>query len=93
MNASRLLSDLWVKVSGKLASDFDWVSGAYFFSTMALVMQHLLIDHARRTKCKPAESLDGLLETQRAPNTAMPATYPQNRNWFQEKADQSLCLQ
>ena len=91
MNASRLLSDLWVKVSGKLASDFDWESGAYFFSTMALAMQHLLIDHARQTKRRGAESLDQLMQPGHEPCELAPYS-PKNKNWFQEKADQSLYL-
>jgi RNA polymerase sigma factor (TIGR02999 family) len=94
MNASRLLSDLWLKVSGKLGSDFDWNSGAHFFSTMALAMQQLLIDHARRTKRQAIDSLDQLMEAGYEPSSRpFNASQPQNKNWFQEKADQTLQLE
>lgn len=93
MHASRLLSDLWLKISGKLASDFDWQSGAYFFSTMALVMRHLLIDHARRAGGRPLESLDQLMQNGYVPVHQPLDSSPRNKNWFEEKAAQSLQIE
>jgi hypothetical protein len=48
MHATRLLSDLYLRLFGKRSSTFEWESAAHFFNTMSLAMEQLLVDHARR---------------------------------------------
>src|SRR5579884_1250177 len=48
MHATRLVSDLYLRLFGKQSSDFQWESARHFFNTMALAMEQLLIDHARQ---------------------------------------------
>ena len=96
MHASRLLSDLWMRKFGKSAAEFDWETGAHFFNGMAKAMRYLLIDHARQRRALirgkgEVAPLDGLMEMGiEAPQD--PAD-TKNRNWLQEKADQTLVLE
>lgn len=65
MHATRLLSDLYLRLFGKRSSTFEWDSAAHFFNTMALAMEQLLIDHARqfvRRGRTRTDSLEGLVE-------------------------------
>jgi RNA polymerase sigma-70 factor (ECF subfamily) len=94
MHATRLLSDLWLRLFGKHAADFEWQSGAHFYHTMARGMRQLLIDHARRHRAQSAdgghlESLDQLLQ---GGVEAPTDSDKMRRNWFQEKTDQSLAI-
>ena len=99
MHASRLVSDLWVKVSGRLESEFDWDSGLHFFRTMALAMQQLLIDYSRsKGRRKDTVSLDALNEGgPGGPGGAeqengRSGTAPRNKNMQQEETDRKLLL-
>jgi RNA polymerase sigma factor (TIGR02999 family) len=91
MNASRLLSDLWLKVFGRKTSDFNWESGSHFFRTMALAMRHLLIDHARSKRLHVQESLDEMVGSDGP--LPIDASTPQHKNWFEEKSAQTLDLE
>jgi RNA polymerase sigma factor (TIGR02999 family) len=96
MCASRLLSDLWIRLFGKSTAEFDWQSGSHFFNGMAHVMRHMLIDHARYRRAQirnkdEVESLDGLLAV--GVEAAQDPASAKNKNWFQEKADQTLALE
>lgn len=66
VHATRLLSDLYVRLFGKESSaDFQWESAKHFFNTMALAMEQLLIDHSRRFTSHGGgrlDSLEGLAE-------------------------------
>jgi RNA polymerase sigma-70 factor, ECF subfamily len=94
MHATRLLSDLWLRLFGKPAAEFDWESGAHFYHTMARAMRQLLIDYARRHRVQTGgrghmESVDVLVETGfEAPG----GSDMMCRNWFQEKTDQTLAI-
>jgi RNA polymerase sigma factor (TIGR02999 family) len=92
MHATRLLSDLWIRLFGKSTGEFEWESGAHFYHIMARAMRQLLIDHARRRRAEVrgsgrVESLDALsgigLEASSETDTG-------NKNWFQERADETL---
>jgi RNA polymerase sigma factor (TIGR02999 family) len=91
MNASRLLSDLWLKVFGRKASDFNWESGSHFFRTMALAMRQLLIDHARSRRHHVAVPLSETIGNDGQILIDTPA--PQHKNWFEEKSAQTLDLE
>jgi len=96
MHATRLLSDLWMRKFGRTAADFDWASGNHFFCCMAQSMRHLLIDYARQRKAQvrgkgEVASLDGLIDA--GVEAVQDPTDLKNRNWVQEKADQTLMLE
>jgi RNA polymerase sigma factor (TIGR02999 family) len=94
MHATRLLSDLWLRLFGKPDAEFEWQSGAHFYHTLARAMRQLLIDHARRHRAQARggghlESLDLLFQADsEAPNRSDMMC----RNWFQEKTDQTLAI-
>ena len=96
MHATRLLSDLWVRLFGKPATDFDWQSGAHFYHTIARAMRQLLIDYARR-RCAQTRgnacvgSLDVLIEAGSEAFTG--SDVASQKNWFQEKTDQTLAIE
>jgi RNA polymerase sigma factor (sigma-70 family) len=93
MHATRLLSDVWVRMFGKPAADFEWTSGQHFFSYVARAMHNLLVDHARRRKAQVrggghVESLDRLMLSgfEAAPDLIG------GSEWFYKRGDQSLML-
>jgi hypothetical protein len=91
MHASRLVSDLWVKVSGRMSSEFDWESGVHFFRTMALAMQHLLVDYGRSKGRRTIVSLDALTENGSEQDINSSAS-PRNKNLQLEETDRKLLL-
>jgi RNA polymerase sigma factor (TIGR02999 family) len=94
MHATRLLSDLYMRLFGKAASEFTWESGRHFFNTMALAMQQLLHDHARQAISRgrgSTESLDGLAQDGFQPAQGM-AESTWGKNLAQENIVQALSI-
>jgi RNA polymerase sigma factor (TIGR02999 family) len=92
MHATRLLSDLYLRLFGKKSPEFQWESARHFFNTMALAMEQLLIDHARQFKSRGrgrTDSLDALAEDGFQPADA-PADAPNWRNLSQENVEQAV---
>jgi RNA polymerase sigma factor (TIGR02999 family) len=85
MHATRLVSDLYVRVFGKESSAFQWESARHFLNTMALAMEQLLIDHARQFKSRGRDRMDSLdaLAADRAAS-------PSGRNLSQENVEQAV---
>jgi RNA polymerase sigma factor (sigma-70 family) len=96
MHATRLLSDLYMRLFGKKSSEFQWESARHFFNTMALAMEQLLIDHARQFKGRAhgrsrTDSLDALAESGFQP-TGGPVSAPMGRNLSQENVEQAVAV-
>ena len=96
MNASRLLSDLWMRQFGESTAEFDWKDGAHFFNGTAKAMRQLLISHARQRRALfrgkgDVGSLQGLMEAGLDPVQDPQDT--KNKNWLQQKADLALALE
>jgi RNA polymerase sigma factor (TIGR02999 family) len=96
MHATRLLSDLYMRLFGKKSAEFQWESARHFFNTMALAMEQLLIDHARQFKGRAhgrskTDSLDALAENgfQAAEG---PLSAPSGRNLSQENVEQAVAV-
>lgn len=93
MQASSLLSELYLKLFGKGPAEFKWESGDEFFASMAVAMRHLLIDYARergalKRGCGNIGSLQELSERgQDVTNVSEPT---KNRNWFEAKVIQAI---
>jgi RNA polymerase sigma-70 factor, ECF subfamily len=93
MCASRLVSDLWVKLFERPPAEFKWQSGAHFFHFVTMAMHNLLITHARTRNAEKrgggrVGSLDELHELGLdAPHDGQA---PKNKNWFNEAADRAL---
>jgi len=86
MHATRLVSDLYVRLFGKESSNFQWESARHFLNTMALAMEQLLIDHARQFKSRGRDRMESLdaLTGDRAPAS------PTGRNLVQENVEQAV---
>jgi ECF sigma factor len=88
MHATRLLSDLYLRLFGKKSPEFQWESARHFFNTMALAMEQLLIDHARQFKSRGrgrTDSLDALAEDGFQPAdriTGLPSRSAQPLRWL-----------
>jgi RNA polymerase sigma factor (TIGR02999 family) len=96
MNASRLMSDLWVRLFGKSPAEFQWESGHHFFNLTARAMRQLLIDYARRRRAArrgdgDVEQLDILANTSHLVSIDSKGTM--YKNALQEKADKTLMLE
>lgn len=94
MHATRLLSDLYVRLYGKQSPQFQWESARHFFNTMALAMEQLLIDHARQFKNRRRDridSLEGLAEDGFQPSNE-PASSPRGKNLSQENVERALFI-
>jgi RNA polymerase sigma factor (sigma-70 family) len=95
MHATRLVSDLYMRLFGKPSSDFQWESSRHFFNTMALAMEQLLIDHSRRFKSRgrhQMNSLDALgVEGFQPPDE--PHSAPAGKNLSQERVEQAVFIQ
>jgi RNA polymerase sigma factor (sigma-70 family) len=96
MHATRLLSDLYMRLFGKKSPDFEWQSARHFFNTMALAMEQLLIDHARQFRSQVhgrsrTDSLDALSEDGFQPVNE-PASSPSGRNLSQENVEQAVVV-
>jgi RNA polymerase sigma-70 factor, ECF subfamily len=94
MHATRLLSDLYLRLFGRQSPQFQWESARHFFNTMALAMEQLLIDHARQFKSRRrgrTDSLEALAEDGFQPSNE-PACAPSGRNLSQENVEQALFI-
>lgn len=94
MHATRLLSDLYLRLFGNKSPEFQWESARHFFNTMALAMEQLLIDHARQFKSRGrgrTDSLDALAEDGFQP-VDEPAASPSGRNLLQENVEQAVVV-
>src|SRR5579872_3348263 len=95
MHATRLVSDLYLRLFGKESADFEWESARHFFNTMALAMAQLLVDHARQFKSRGRDRMNSLealtAEGFQPPDTA--ATLPAGRNLSQENVVQAVFVQ
>ncbi len=96
MHATRLLSDLYLRLFGKKSGEFQWESAPHFFNTMALAMEQLLIDHARQFRSRArdrsrTDSLDALAEDGFQPADE-PASAPSGRNLLQENVEQAVVV-
>ncbi len=94
MHATRLLSDLYLRLFGGRSGEFQWESSRHFFNTMALAMEQLLIDHARQFTSlgrdrKRTDSLEALAEDGFQPADE-PASSPSGRNLMQENVEQAM---
>ncbi|HEX3746767.1 MAG TPA: sigma-70 family RNA polymerase sigma factor [Bryobacteraceae bacterium] len=92
MHASRLMSDLYLRLFGRESADFEWDSARHFFNTMALAMEQLLIDYARQFKSRGRDrtnSLDALAAEGFQPADSANAV-PQGRNLSQENVEQAV---
>ena len=94
MHATRLLSDLYLRLFGKESSEFLWESGRHFFNTMALAMEQLLIDHARQFKSRGrgrTDSIEAMAEDglQLADT---PTAAPSGKNLLQENVEQAVAV-
>ncbi len=94
MNASRLVSDLYLRLFGKQSAEFQWDSARHFFNTMALAMEQLLIDHARQFKSRGRDRMNSLdaLEADGFQPPDNPAFSPQGRNLTQENVEQAVFI-
>jgi RNA polymerase sigma factor (sigma-70 family) len=96
MHATRLLSDLYMRLFGKKSPEFQWESASHFFNTMALAMEQLVIDHARNFKSRThgrsqTDSLDALAEDGFQPADG-PASAPSGKNLLQENVEQAVVV-
>jgi RNA polymerase sigma factor (sigma-70 family) len=96
MHATRLLSDLYMRLFGRKSPEFQWESARHFFNTMALAMEQLLIDHARQFKGRAhgrsrTDSLDALAENGFEP-TGGPASAPIGKNLSQDNVEQAVAV-
>jgi len=96
MHATRLLSDLYLRLFGNKSPEFQWESSRHFFNTMALAMEQLLIDHARQFTShgrdrRRTDSLDALAEDGFQPADE-PASAPSGRNLLQENVEQAVVV-
>jgi DNA-directed RNA polymerase specialized sigma24 family protein len=96
MHATRLLSDLYMRLFGKKSPEFQWESASHFFNTMALAMEQLLIDHARHFKScahggSQTDSLDALAEDGFQP-AGGPTSAPSGKNLLQENVEQAVVV-
>jgi len=94
MSASRLLSDLYVRLFENHAEGFQWESGPHFFNTMARVMEHILIDRARGGRKRGrgmVDSLEGLKEGGFEPGDLIGAG-PTGKNLPQANVEQALMI-
>jgi RNA polymerase sigma factor (TIGR02999 family) len=88
IHATRLLSDLYVRLFGKQSTEFEWESARHFFNTMALAMEQLLIDHARQFKSRGRDrmdALDGLVRDDFVPG-------PKGKNLSEENVERALFI-
>jgi RNA polymerase sigma factor (TIGR02999 family) len=96
MHATRLLSDLYMRLFGKKSADFQWESAQHFFNTMALAMEQLVIDHARQFKSlahgrSQTDSLEALAENGFQPVNAA-GSAPSGKNLLQENVEQAVAV-
>jgi RNA polymerase sigma factor (TIGR02999 family) len=94
MHATRLLSDLWMRLFGKGTADFTWDDGRHFFNAMAEAMQHLLIDHSRRRASHGGDHKASLEELSAGGFQAVdPAESSKWKNLVQENVERALFIQ
>jgi RNA polymerase sigma factor (TIGR02999 family) len=86
MHATRLLSDLYLRLFGKQSSEFQWASARHFFNTMALAMEQLLIDHARQFARR------GRMNSLDAPADEPPSPAAAGKNLSQENVEQAVFI-
>jgi RNA polymerase sigma factor (TIGR02999 family) len=93
MHATRLLSDLYLRLFGKQSADFEWETARHFFNSMALAMERLLIDHARQFSRRGGKnrSLDEIIDEGFQP-TGDPPSAPKGKNLFQENVERALVV-
>lgn len=96
MHATRLLSDLYMRLFGKKSPEFQWESAKHFFNTMALAMEQLLIDHARQLKSiahgrSQTDSLDALAENGFQPSGGR-GSAPSGKNLLQDNVEQAVAV-
>lgn len=96
MHATRLLSDLYLRLFGKKTPEFQWESSRHFFNTMALAMEQLLIDHARQFTSlgrdrKRTDSLDALAEDG-FEAADEPASAASGKNLLQQNVEQAVIV-
>jgi RNA polymerase sigma factor (sigma-70 family) len=96
MHATRLLSDLYMRLFGNKSAEFQWESAGHFFNTMALAMEQLLIDHARQLRSMSrgrnrTDSLDALAEDGFQPADGA-TSGPSGKNLSQEKVEQAVVV-
>jgi RNA polymerase sigma factor (TIGR02999 family) len=96
MHATRLLSDLYMRLFGKKSAEFQWESANHFFNTMALAMEQLVIDHARQFKGlahgrSQTDSLDALTENGFQAIDARGSS-PTGKNLLQENVEQAVAV-
>ena len=94
MHATRLVSDLYLRLFGKESSEFQWESAKHFFNTMALAMEQLLIDHARQFQSRGRDrmnSLDAMAEDGFQPADSG-AGFPKGRNLAQDNVEQAVLV-
>lgn len=94
MHATRLVSDLYLRLFGKPVSDFQWESSRHFFNTMALAMEQLLIDHARRFKSRGRHQMNSLeaLEVVGFQAAGETQASPAGRNLSAESVEQAVFI-
>jgi RNA polymerase sigma factor (sigma-70 family) len=96
MHATRLLSDLYMRLFGKKSADFQWESAQHFFNTMGLAMEQLVIDHARQFKSmargrSQTDSLDALAENG-FQAVDVRGSSPTGKNLLQENIEQAVAV-
>jgi hypothetical protein len=96
MHATRLLSDLYMRLFGKKSPEFQWESAKHFFNTMALAMEQLLIDHARQFKSiargrSQTDSLDALAENGFQPSGGR-GSAPSGKNLLRDNVEQAVAV-
>jgi RNA polymerase sigma factor (sigma-70 family) len=96
MHATRLLSDLYVRLFGNKSGEFQWESASHFFNTMALAMEQLLIDHSRQFRTlsrgrNRTDSLEALAEDGFQP-ADVPLSAPSGKNLLQERVEQAVVV-
>ena len=92
MHATRLVSDLYMRLFGRESAAFEWESARHFFNTMALAMEQLLIDHARQFKSRGRDRMNSLeaLTGEGFQTADAGTTAPVGRNLSQENVVQAV---
>jgi len=95
MTASRLLSDLYVRLFNKQPANFSVQSGVHFYNMIARAMRQLLMDYLRRRRAgirsaAKTQSLDDLLAKGLDLPGEAACAWPKNKNFQEEVAAQML---
>jgi RNA polymerase sigma factor (sigma-70 family) len=94
MHATRLLSDLYMRLFRHQAAEFQWESARHFFNTMALAMEQLLIDHARSFARRGRDRMASLdmLAGEGFEAADAPDSPPSGRNLLQEDVERAVLV-